>query len=518
MFTPKDIRNILSYLQNVNDNVKIDISEFNKNLQRHSDYPSLLSIVDVISDFGFKSSAYKLENKDFDSLPSFFLAQIKNNEYKATELVLIEKKDNFILFDGIQLNLDDFLQLSTGVFILVENKNTSTKKYYISCMMFLLIGVFLYFFSNGLFSYYILLSLSVSGLYLSVYFFESLFNIRIASLNNICQKDKISDCKAISNSKKWKIFNYINFSDLSLAFFTTQIICVISLFLNVSTALITEMYLLNGIFIIPIIILSVFYQFFIEKKWCKVCLLIVLNLITQLAFAFYLYSSLGYPDFKYYSFITFGLIYILCFILWTLILKKVLQKNKELTEINESLNSITGDYDIFKAALLSKDRKNVAIYNDKHLLSFGSGIDVLNITIVTDPFCKYCKTTNKIIRSILEKHSQNIKVNFLFNVDFTHKYINFYREIVDSYLKNNEKAFFDFICNENNIKTLDDNINFPHLAKIDEYLVSQNMLCKANKITFFPTVLINGYEYPLNYDSKKLENFINQLISDKNSF
>lgn len=515
MFTPKDIQNILLYLQNINNQIKIDISEFNKNLHKHSDYPSLLSVVDAIDNLGFKSAAYQLSREDFESLPSHCLAQIKSNEYGTNELVLIEKKDDLILFERKQLSREDFAQLSTGIFILAEQKNTM-KKYCVLCMIFPLIGVPLYFFNNNLFSCYILLSLSIVGLYLSVYFFESLFDIKNNFLNKLCHKSEISDCKAVSTSKKWKIFKYINFSDLSLVFFVTQIISIISLFFNTSIEHVVEMYLFNGIIIIPTIILSIFYQLFVEKRWCKVCLLIALNLILQLTFTYYIYSLSGYPYFKYYPFITFGLLYIICLITWVMILKKTLQKNKELTEQNVALNTIVNDYTTFKAILLSKEKKS--IYNNSYLLSFGSNTDILNVTIITDPFCKYCKATNKMMRAILKNYSHNIKVNFLFNVDLIDKNINFYRKIVDSYLKNNEDEFFDFICNENDINTLHNNDNFFYSAKIDEYLINQYTFCETNKITFFPTVLLNGYEYPLNYDLKKLDDFINQLIADKNDF
>lgn len=516
MLTPKDVQNILSYLQNINSNVKINTSELNKRLKSHPSYPSLLSIVDVISDVGFKSAGYELNSSNFESLPHLFLAQIKNSEYGTNEMVLVKKEHNLLFFDGEQINSEEFLQLSTGVFILVELKNTTLRNNSILFGVILLLGLSLFLYDFTFFSYFILLSLPLIGLFMSFYFFESLFNIRIDILNKICYKSEISSCKTISSSKKWKVFNYINFSDLGLVFFFTQILTFLSLFLNVTLGFIVEIYLMCGFVIIPTLALSIFYQSFVEKNWCRICLLIALNLVIQLAVAFYLYSLLGYPNFKYYPFITFSIIYVIVFTIWSLF-KKTLQKNQKLTDLNEYLTDIVNDYNTFKAVLLLNKQKDKNICNNEYLFSFGSNDDALNITVITDPFCKYCKSTNKMIRTILENYSQNLNINFLFNVDLADENINYYRLITDSYLMNKKESFFDFICNKHNTDIINDNINFSDLVKIDEYLLSQSKLCDNNEISYFPTVLIKGYEYPLKYDIKMLENFIPQLILDKNN-
>jgi hypothetical protein len=105
----------------------------------------------------------------------------------------------------------------------------------------------------------------IGGLF-SIAAHKNLFGTKIELLDSFCNITASTSCSNIVDSNKWEIFKLINFSDLSILLFSSQFFGLLFLLLSGSSGdffSIQKIILLGSL---PVIILSLYYQKFIEEK------------------------------------------------------------------------------------------------------------------------------------------------------------------------------------------------------------------------------------------------------------
>ena len=120
-------------------------------------------------------------------------------------------------------------------------------------------------------------------------FLSKLCNItsHAASTNNTSTG---TNCGAVIGTSKWKLFEKLDFTDLSITFFSSQIL---ALFFMGILGLQTQYFLIQSTVLVlstPFVVISLYYQKFVVKSWCGVCLAIMLVLLLETSFVFYLDS------------------------------------------------------------------------------------------------------------------------------------------------------------------------------------------------------------------------------------
>ena len=73
------------------ENLTIDKTEFEFQIQSHPDYPSLLAIADTLSFFNIDNGVIRIAISDIELLPDRFVTLLKEEESDA-KLYFIEKK------------------------------------------------------------------------------------------------------------------------------------------------------------------------------------------------------------------------------------------------------------------------------------------------------------------------------------------------------------------------------------------------------------------------------------------
>jgi|26BtaG_2_1085354.scaffolds.fasta_scaffold00029_28 hypothetical protein len=80
-------------------NIQVDKSEFQFQLQSHPDFPNLLAIVDTLNFFDISAGAFQISSEEYDLLPTYFAAFL--NLGQGIELFLFEKNnENYFYFNG----------------------------------------------------------------------------------------------------------------------------------------------------------------------------------------------------------------------------------------------------------------------------------------------------------------------------------------------------------------------------------------------------------------------------------
>jgi thiol-disulfide isomerase/thioredoxin len=520
----EDYKYLFYYLEK--ESIFIDKSEFFFQIQSHPDYPTLLAVSDTLNFLNLDNGVIRVDFSEVDLLPNRFITLL-NKEKGNPELCFVESKESkiFVTEDKktIEISKTDLEKRWNNIVLLVEKSeyvSTNLNKHKFGWVLpFLCLVIFLItlipFQSN--FQLKLFFIFPIIGILFSVAALKDLFGAKSELINNFCNITSSTSCSSIVGSDKWKIFRYINFSDLAIVFFSSQFFGLLISLIARNTF---DYFTIQSILIfgsIPVLLLSLYFQKFVEKKWCPICLVIISIIILEMGY-FLLLSPFNYC-LSFQSLLTYILIFAIVSLGWNF-LKKLLNEQKDLKENQLKSNRFLRNYEVFKNTLLSKEKTEVLLSP----IILGNPESRLIITMITNPFCGYCKSVHEMLENILTRKENDIQVHIIIKTDLDDESEEnklFFRSLVIIYNKEGEKEFRESLNYWFEIKNVLEwlkkyQISNLDISEIDSLYDFQNNWCLNNKFTYTPAIFINGYEYPKLYERENLEFFINELIEDNN--
>lgn len=511
---------LFQYLEK--EELPIDKSEFLFQVQSHPDYPTLLAISDTLNFFSIENFAINIDFADIEILPDRFIAVLKNDNGKNTPYFIERKETSYLTYKGkkpVEYDRELLKQRWGGIVLLTEKPNeieTGSKNNYsfiLPSLSLILLGI-LYYDADESLTTKIFVIFPIIGLLFSIAALKDLFGAKSALIARFCNISADASCETILNSDKWKLFKFLNFSSLSIVFFASQFI---SLFLFILAGNSNDFFIIQKAFLlcsIPIIALSLYYQKIVEKKWCPICLAIIFTLLAEL-----LYIEI-FPENRFAisvrSILISAFLFLVISFIWPL-LKQMLVNHNELKDSNFKATRFIRNYKIFKIVLLSRPKLDML----QSPIQLGNVNSKVQITIITNPFCGYCKDADALLAKILKVHGEKLKINVLMGVDIEKEADEkklLFRSLMAIYLKKGQKAYSEALANwfeEKNISEWLQKYKMDYdILKIDELFAKQFIWCRNNHFQLTPTLFINGYHYPKVYDRQNLEYFINELIED----
>ncbi len=516
----KDLNVFFKYLER--ENITIDVDEFYFQYKSHPDYPSLLSISDTFSFFGIDNIIVNVKKTNIDDLGDNFIAVLVEDVLKGPKLNFIQKNNEvYILNDGKKQSKIDLTSLENkwdnivfkiNVDSKFESSYSSPKSLILPLLILISLPIFLFYHKTN-FTINILGILFFLGFLFSLSTLKDLFGNKIEIINKFCNFSKSSNCSTILNSKKNKFFKILNLSDLSIVFFFYQIIfLIISILSNDVLSFIgTQKILVFSS--IPLLLFSLYYQKFEEKKWCPLCLSISLVMFFEMI-VLSKFSS-DFTNLK--SIISSFMILSISFSCWKL-LKDFLIKQKELKDFQIKANRFIRNYALFKNTIV----KNSNFKLPETPIVLGNNNSKLVISIITNPFCGFCKKTHELVDKLISLFPENIKIEIIIKVDIeAEDNINkkFYYNFINNYFVKDQFSFLNSI----NYWYLKKDINSwlkkfeskdIDIKKIQSIYNLFNNWCLENDINYTPAIFINGFEYPDLFDRENLIYYINELIED----
>lgn len=506
-------------------NIAIDENEFDFQFKSHPDYPSLLAISDTLNFFNIPNGAFKISFDAINNLPNRFLGKLKteNGEFFAN----IEKKHDAFIYTKentkkrAEITSDGLKAIWSDIVLLAENETTNTSETKNKNKVGRILGattlgflIVLFFYHTPSIYLVIFSILAISGLFLAVVALKELFNTKINIVDNLCNIGVNTSCNAVLNSTKWKIFKYISFSDLGIVFFGTQ---VVALFLFLMLAMVDDYVQIQALLLLgalPFIFLSVYYQKFVEKKWCPICLIIISVIALQLAYVFYFYSINLY-SLTLLSIVLYGFVFSFNSLIWSH-LKNNFETTKRLKAHEIISNRFKRDYKTFKLLLTSEKHYNLP----KTELLFGNKDAKLNISIITSPYCGHCEAPYHILKTLVNKYSSQLRISVFFNINPESKHLlQFVKTLLSIYNNNSDiynEAMNYWYSTKDNDKWFERyNIECENMLLTDRLLEEQHQWFTANDFNFTPCLFVNGYRYPKGYKIDELPFFINELIEDR---
>lgn len=504
------------------ENIAIDKTEFEFQLKSHPDYPSLLAIVDTLTFFDIDNFATRIEKQQIDVLPPLFIALL-HEELNPPSLFLVEKKgDNNLIFKSKETNTisnHELEQRWLEIVLLIENPEVEPIKienndinWLFLLLLILALGGVLYSL-NSTSKEILFLLFPITGILFSIAALKDLFGTKSELLNSFCNIMTPNSCATVVDSNKWKIFEIVNFSDLSIVFFTSQFLALLFFLFSGNTITYFAIQRILLLLAIPILFLSVYFQKYVEKKWCPICLVIITIVLLELIHLFVFQNATFTLSSK--GLIVFGFVFLLIMLSWSAI-KKILTNQKALKEFQLKAIRFERNYTIFRNSLLARDRTELP----QSPIILGNKESNTIITIISNPFCGHCKEAHEIIETILEKHHNDIQIQVILKTNLeteNEEGKRLFRSFMEIFKQDGKSAFTRALKGWFDSKNIDEWFGlFPvnTSTQFDSTYINHYKWCEENNYNFTPAIFINGYEYPQMYDRKNLQFYINDLVED----
>lgn len=327
------------------------------------------------------------------------------------------------------------------------------------------------------------------------------------TLRKVCSIGQKTSCSAILNSQGAKIFG-IHWSVIGVSYFLGGGLSLLVTGMSHDILIIGAWLSVLSLFYT---VYSIYYQGFVIKQWCTLCLivqgLLVLQFLTALIGGFFA----NIANLSIEAVILYAVMIIFSFLLANCLMFG-LQKNKSSNYYFKTFQRLKHNTSVFEA-LLTK-QKQISELSPELGITLGNPQGEWHIVKVCNPYCTPCAMVHPILDGILESNSK-IKLQIIFtaavdNSDKRNNPIKLFLALQESH-QDVRKALVGWFKLEN--KDYDEFIR--------QYPVSDTLLgsqthkiemmrawCIKANIRYTPTIFINNYQLPDIYTVTDLRYFL----------
>jgi uncharacterized membrane protein len=416
--------------------VKVSSTTLIKEIEEHPNYPSLLSISDVIGNYGIENIGVRFDISKMSNLPVPFVTQLEGLKSSTLFFTVVKevKEKNITFYDPErhgwdEISIEEFNARCSRIALLVEAQETAgeidyrTKRSkekkrdlsnYAKIFAFPMIVAICSSISVIKFGaiavypvLYLLITLFGAGISALLVFYE--LDIHNPALQKICSAGRKVNCGSVLRSKGAKVFG-ISWSSIGFTYFMG--ILLFFLF----SGLINPVALFGASWIssvaVSYVLFSIYYQWRITRQWCVLCLSVQALLIIQCLLA----VGNNWPMLSSFEIAIPKLtIPLLCSFtipfLTVLLLIPALKKAKESKGFYNELQKLKHNRQIFET-LLQKQKKLV-----EHPVGLGillGNKDAEHKLIkVCNPYCGPCSKAHKPMEELLASNP-NVQIQILF--------------------------------------------------------------------------------------------------------
>ena len=497
----------------------------------HPEFPSLLSLAEIMQRLGVPHLIVKIQKDELSKIAFPYLLHSASN---GGEMLFVKSKSdlkkqqvNLARWSGVILQAEKTKIIKDSENNAVFFKKRIVKYFIISLLtsiFLLLISPILIFFSWSLFFLWIT---SLGGILIGYVLIAKDLGTKYKVIEHFCNSGLNSSCNQILTSNGATLFGVIKLSEIVLAYFLIQcfLISISTLPLTNGFAIILILRIWS-LLSVPVVVYSVFYQNFVAKAWCKLCLLIDALLLMQMGL---LLLNAGLTPSALNATITYYFILssIIFFIILTVIcitkyyfeaFNKILQSESQALRVKNN--------PIIFAQMLSQQRK-VDVSPFKQEIRIGNINAPVQILVVSSLFCRPCQRHHSLISQLVTMYPDILCITFRFVRNYvadgtpsgkpiTAQYlIQYWLETVFNEPNESEKtedlmnSWFDLMSMSRFKKShfLDKtDIQLDDKSEAIENLHNEWQV--RTNIASTPTTFINGYLMPKEYTAEDLKALI----------
>lgn len=357
----------------------------------------------------------------------------------------------------------------------------------IVCSCLLIISGFLHSSLNNNLFWYIILIINSLGIYITILLLQKQLNLHNHIADRICSIFKETKCENVTNSTGGSLFGFVKLSEVGFVFFLINAIALL-FFPNT-----IQLCGISALIVLPFTFWSLWYQKFVAKSWCMLCLITLFLMWGQ---AVIYLSARIFNHFSWNWFLAICLA--TSYILSTLLLNKLMV----LIKSQRDAKYWKSEYDNLKVQeeVINAFQQKMPLYDTSSnicsCMVFGNPNARRNITIFSNPYCNPCAKMHDRIKGL---PGQDVCIRYVmtsFSEDLTviNKYfIAAYQQLGEEvtwklmsewYTQGKHKGTDFFTPYKLNIDTVD----------VDEELNKQLKWRLDKPFYGTPTILVNGKE------------------------
>ena len=412
-------KNAYSAIRSLIKNAKIKVTDqsVKQALWHHPDFPSFASFSDVLTDFKVENMGTRISIQQLSEIPLPALVHLENGGDGFFGTVT-KIKDEVIDFEvngkKTTEHFSQFMRYWGGITLLIQPTELSGETNYkiksrleiIRAIRLPFIGLALSFIAIG---FWVLLSeisldvsfalflLKIAGTIISSLLIWQSLDSNNSFLLSICQFNEKTNCNSILQSKGAKLFGLVSWAEIGLFYFTGG---MLSLLFNKNAS---HFIIFFNYLALPYVLYSLYYQAFVVKKWCVLCLVVQAIFILEFCSSLYInapVSSNTVQEIMLYSIIP---------LLWWL-LKPIFEKGHLFENTSRELQKIIFNSDYIQT-IFSNANPLPVIFEGMRPILLGNPKANHTITIVANPTCAACSLhISELADLLLEDHDFNAQL------------------------------------------------------------------------------------------------------------
>lgn len=490
-------------------------------IQSHPNYPNLVSITDTFDEIGFIYSAVLIDKSDLYQVQFPIIGQIAGN--KGMSLEIIYSKED--------LSIQGLMDRWNGIALVMPRNQLATSSEYTTglsksrrlkfAFAILVISILFFIIINATnsFPFYFLIFqyAGIAGLVFSIIAFLIKYDRNISIARSFCGRSN-SNCSNIIKSKKLPVPFNLNLGDISLAYFIS-LVSFLSIFYQAnSKQSFVQLLQCTSLISALVSIGSIYYQKFVAKAWCRVCLAIIAICLIQGFAVFMEFHSFHFDiDFFKYLFIFVGAF--ITAISFIEVVNFNIYKLYEGRSFRKQVNSYSRNITLFRFGLDFTQRIVLDQWVDE--IIFGSPNSSFKVTIVCNPFCDPCANAHKILSEIIQHNVCQISVAVRFAVDTSVESPSLSAaRLIFSAIEYSPEKSFEILhrwFNEMNIYnfqeyTIAHSIETNLTKKVDDLILKHESWARKVNIEYTPTIFVNGFRIKNRYSIRDLKIMLPDLI------
>lgn len=398
---------------------RISKSYFYHLIRSHPDFPSLLSISDTLQTLGILHVTHKVSLEDADKLNLPCLLPIESKR----KVILIKNNKDFVvhnedmkLWGGVALQAVEKTKIKIDD---ITNNEFYSNEIRNSYYGFILGAIVLILFTLSMVSSFTWLSFltlgtSIIGCGVGYFLMAKQLGVTYHAIDSLCSAKGSNNCDKVLKSDV-KLLGF-DLSNLAISYFLFQVI--LTAFVGFSFNTRNETFLILFVLstlTIPIILLSIFYQKFIVKSWCTLCLLVCLILFVQFVIfiVHFLIGDIHLSDLPSPLYATTLALLFLIVTFSVITVKTKAEQINNLSSMSWSALRIKNNPITFVSFL--KSQKKVDHFSLNKEITIGNPRAPIKIIMVSNLYCLPCKVNHSRIEHLVSKYSDEIciKVRFV---------------------------------------------------------------------------------------------------------
>jgi uncharacterized membrane protein/thiol-disulfide isomerase/thioredoxin len=520
-------------------NIKVTKKTIKESLEKHPNYPSLLSVSDSLNTWKINNLSLEATPENLKEFPVPFMVQIARD--RETYFVLVkELHANYVVVsDPVvpkwrKMPMKEFIDKWTSIAMLIGADENAGEKDFKSIRKlelinkiprYIFLGLILstillicinYFTRLGVSSLppIFLILLKSIGCYITTILLRYEIDQSDPAVKQMCKSGNKFNCDAILQSHAAKRIDIFTWSEIGFIYFVSGFAILLTTYFN--TQALSVLAWLN-VLALPYTVFSVYYQWRVAKQWCILCLsvqaILVLEALTGLLGGMYTTLTPITPLelARYFSFA------IGTALIWLLI-KPILLEAREGKKDKRELLRLINNPQVLKGLL----HRQKAIEHDTTGLgiTLGSSVAKNKIVKVCNPYCGPCSAAHPIIEDLL-KENNDLQVQIIFTANDE----NDKRSLTVKHLL--------AIADKNNPILLQNALDDWYRAPKKDYdafsvkyklgaelleqgakLAAMKDWCAKTDILGTPTFFINGYQLPELFSTRDLKLFLSDVTTN----